>query len=125
MIRSTSSRWTPSTSASSAASVTRAPGLRKIFASPGWSPTIRERVDPRVHAGHDRQARVRDSVEAAEGEVDAKSRLAASRSSKLPMSQRFIRRCGAPRPCPGRGSARAGTARERVRRRAPPPRPRR
>ena len=40
-IRSTPSRWVPSTSASSAASVTRPPGLRKILASPGFRPSIR------------------------------------------------------------------------------------
>lgn len=39
-IRFTFSRWTPSTSASSAASVTRPPGFRKIFASPGLSPSM-------------------------------------------------------------------------------------
>ena len=48
------------------ASVTRPPGLRKILASPCFRPSMRERVDARVHAGHDRDAGVGDAVEAAE-----------------------------------------------------------
>ena len=61
--RSTPSRCTPRTIASRAASVTRPPGLRKIFASPGASPMQPQRVDPGVHAGHHGDPRVGDAVE--------------------------------------------------------------
>ena len=67
-IRFTCSRCTPRTSASSACGVTRPPGLRKIFASPGERPEHPQWGDPRVHAGDDRDAGMGDAVEP--GEVE-------------------------------------------------------
>ena len=67
--RSTPSRCTPRTIASRAASVTRPPGLRKIFASPGFEADEAQWVDPGVHAGHHRDPRMGDPVELLHGEV--------------------------------------------------------
>ena len=81
--RSTPSRCTPRTIASRAASVTRPPGLRKIFASPGCRPMQPQRVDPGVHAGHHGDPRVGDAVELLHARSSRRSvRFAASRSSK-------------------------------------------
>ena len=79
-IRSTSSRCTPSTSASSAggdAAAGVAEDLRVTRSS-----RASERIDARVHAGHDRDAGVGDAVEPGEVEILRELLLAASRSSK-------------------------------------------
>ena len=67
-MRSTPSRCTPTTSASSAAAVTRPPGLRKILASPALQSEHAQRIDARIHAGHDGDAGVGHAVEPAEVE---------------------------------------------------------
>src|SRR4051794_37215473 len=81
--RSTFSRWTPRTRASSACGVTRPPGLRKILASPGLSPSI-----PRGSMRESMQVTIATPAWAtpskpARSKEAANSWLAASRSSKL------------------------------------------
>ena len=48
---------------------TRAPALRRIFASPGTRPSIWQRLDPRVHAGDDGEAFRRPAAEPGERET--------------------------------------------------------
>ena len=68
-IRSTLSRWAPSTSASSACGGDPAAGVAEDLGVAGLEAEHPQRVDPGVHAGDDRDAGVRDAVEAAEVEV--------------------------------------------------------
>src|SRR5690349_21397683 len=96
--RSTLSRCTPRTSASSAASVTRPPGLRKILASPGLSPSIRRgsiresmqvTIAMPAWATPSNPERLKSS---------ANSRFAASRSSKSFTTRRLVQRGSANDP---------------------------
>ena len=67
--RSTPSRCEASTSVRSTSSVTRAPAFRRIFASPGRRPSMRERLDARVHAGEHREPSGRVRLEPGEPEA--------------------------------------------------------
>src|SRR4051794_11984131 len=84
--RCTLSRCTPSTIASSAASVTRPPGLRKILASPGPSPSIPSgSMRESMHVTMATPARATPSKPPYLKSA-ANSRFAARRSSKLSTS---------------------------------------
>ena len=100
------------------AAVTRPPGLRKIFASPGCEAEHPQRVDPRVHAGHDRDAGVRDAVEAAEVEVVGERlgwRRAGRRRSVVTVQQASGTSAGRAEQVAGRETAGGGAAEQHQR----------